>query len=86
VGQGASAAAGASTSHDNITSDIATLLNTRPLISQKLVDENDYPAWSVEATRQLWGNDLMEVVTGDEKVGQKISSNGRSARTKRLTT
>ena len=41
---GTSAAAEASTSRDNTTSDIATLLNTRPRISQKLVDENDYPA------------------------------------------
>jgi len=49
------------------TSEIATLLSTRPRISAKLVDENDYPAWSVEAQRQLWGNDLIEVVTGSEK-------------------
>jgi len=47
--------------------DITTLLSTRPRISVKLVNENDYPAWSVEAQRQLWGNDLIEVVTGGEK-------------------
>jgi len=47
--------------------DITLLLSTRLRISAKLVDESDYPAWSVEAQQQLWGNDLIEVVIGGEK-------------------
>ena len=44
-------------------SDISTILKITPRISSKLHDENDYPAWVVEASRQLRRQKLLTIVT-----------------------
>ena len=46
--------------------DISTILEITPRISSKLHDENDYPAWVVEATRQLRRQKLLGVVDATE--------------------
>lgn len=42
-------------------------IKTNPKISAKFKDENDYPAWAMEAKRHLWRMKLTAVVTGSEK-------------------
>ena len=42
----------------------ATLLRSQPKISKKLLNEDDYPAWAIEATRQLRRQKLLDVVDG----------------------
>lgn len=51
------------------TIDIASsaLLRDLPKVSKKLLNEDDYPAWSVEATRQLRRQKLLQVVNGTKE-------------------
>lgn len=62
----------ASTGSGNTVSNLATLLKITPRISQKLKDENDYPAWVVEAKRQLRRQKLLDLV---EKRDPKPATN-----------
>ena len=48
-------------------------IKTDPKISKKLCDENDYPAWAIEAERHIFLMDLESVVTGENKDQPTIS-------------
>ena len=48
------------------TTDLASLLKITPKISKKLANEDDYPAWRIEAERQIWRMKLTDAVTGSE--------------------
>ena len=48
--------------------DLATILKITHKISTKLQDQNDYPAWVVEARRQLRRQDLLDLVEGTETI------------------
>ena len=41
-----------------------TLFRVAPKISKKLLNEDDYPAWSVEVTRQLRRQRLLDIADG----------------------
>lgn len=56
------------------TTDINTILKITPRISSKLHDENDYPAWVVEATRQLRRQKLLGVVDGTDPAPTPITA------------
>jgi len=56
------------------TTDAAALLKITPRISKKLENENDYPAWSAEATRQIWRMKLSSVVTRDQQTQPTTNS------------
>ena len=45
-------------------SEIASVLKHTPRITKKLKDENDYPSWLMEATRQLRYQRLLTIVNG----------------------
>ena len=62
------------TSATSPTSDISNILKITPRISSKLHDESDYPAWVVEASRQLRRQKLLEVVDGTDPAPTPITS------------
>ena len=46
--------------------DISSIIKITPKISANLHDENDYPAWVIEAKRQLRRQKLLALVEGTE--------------------
>ena len=59
----------------DIASSAAALLRALPKISKKLLNEDDYPAWSIEATRQPRRQKLLDVVTGTSARPAEAGSN-----------